>query len=224
VQLYHFVHRDACTSILNQGLHPVSRFKTLGSTLRTNVVFALLHPAQDAMGYARDAAYICLALTVEDQPCYVASMDIISAAYVKSLQHSAESLQCQQQLVKHYDESAVAAQHYEQGYFRAPEVLIQGSIAPHHIRPFASGWDADFNRASYNRRLNALLQQFLPDDSPLDLIDQISLLQSHRVFHPIALHDDATGLLLTGSLSDVSLPITIELGQQKPKEMLSLFV
>lgn len=175
------------------------------------------------MGYARDAAYICLSITLEDQPCFVASMDIISAAYVVSLQDSAQSREYQQQLVKKYDESAVAAQYYQSGSFRAPEVLIKGAIAPQHILPVIQGWDADTNRDSYNTRLNALLQQYLPADSSPDLIEQISLLQSHHIFHPIALHDDTTGLLLTGLLSDVYLPITIELGQQNPQEMLSLF-
>lgn len=132
VHVYHFARKRHLADILAEGLRPALRHRHLHSRLRQNAVYAWLTPGHDRMGYRGHADYVCLRLTVAPERCFVANMDLISAAYVNWIGAGGQPKDraLAERLVQAYDETAVSVDRYQSGLFRAPEVVVLDAVEP----------------------------------------------------------------------------------------------
>lgn len=214
--VYHFTLKDNVPKIMEQGLEINSRYNKLNSKLRDRAIYALLNPEHDKMGYLKDKGYTCLKIKVNPKECFVANMDIISAAFVNFMGSGEQTkkLEIVQELVCHYDSSAVCIDKYVDGMFRAPEVII-----PYHVKPDNISFhslsvahnDVCLNTKLYNDICLKKLQSLsnYPNEEKIALITELVLL---GVIKKIATHDDSSGLLSTYKIISKNEYFTIELG------------
>ncbi len=192
-KVYHFTKQDNVESIMKEGLLLHSKFNSLGSELRDNVIYAVLDIENDAMGYKNDKNYVCLELQVEK--CQIANMDLISSAFVNFIKlKKGESLCEYTDLVKEYDTTALSYDEYTIGLFRAPEVIIKDAIPPNRIVVLDNANNNRFsnNRKAYNDNIvNRLLSFNISDDLNIT----VEKLINDELLKLIAIHDDSGGLL-----------------------------
>lgn len=213
--VYHFTLKDNVSNILEQGLKSNSKYNKLNSRLRDKAVYAVLDPEHDKMGYLKDKGYTCLRVKVNPKECFVANMDIISAAFVNFIGSGEQNkkMSLVQELVSHYDNSAVFIDEYVDGMFRAPEVIIPYNVSPEDISIYSlpdSHTDVCFNTKLYNelclKKLQSLSNQH--SEETIALITELILL---GVIKKIATHDDSNRLLTTYKIVENNEFFTIEL-------------
>lgn len=213
--VYHFTLKGNVSNILEQGLKVNSKYNKLNSKLREKATYAVLNPEHDKMGYLKDNGYTCLRIKVNPKECFVANMDIISAAFVTFIGSGEQNkkLTLVEELVSHYDNSAVFIDEYLDGMFRAPEVIIPYNVSPEDISIYSisiSHKDACFNTKLYNelclKKLQSLSNQH--NEEKIALITELILL---GVIKKIATHDDSNRLLTTYKIVESNEFFTIEL-------------
>lgn len=202
IKIYHFTKKENLESILEHGLRPDTKFLTLGSKLREGAVYFWSNPGEDEMGYIGNKNYVCLEVNIDASRCFVASMDIISAAFVNFVKaKTGEALWDYQKLAGLYDSEAMPYSSYTPGHFRVPEIIVQGVVAP----AFISAVEAEFatpvksNREIYNERLRGKLATDIDEMEKQGLVEKI------------AIHDDSTGLLASYFWRDSGEFFTVEL-------------
>lgn len=213
--VYHFTLKENVSNILEQGLKARSKYNKLNSKLRDKAIYAVLNPEHDKMGYLKDNSYTCLRIKVNPNECYVANMDIISAAFVTFIGSGEQNkkLSLIQELVSHYDSSAVFIDKYEDGMFRAPEVIIPYDVRPEDISIYSiptSHKDVCFNTELYNDLCLKKMQSLSSchNEEKNALITELILL---GVIKKIATHDDSNRLLTTYKIVENNEFFTIEL-------------
>lgn len=213
--VYHFELKENVPKILEQGLNVNSKNNKLNSKLRDKAIYALLNPEHDKMGYIKEKAYTCLKIKVNPRECFVANMDIISAAFVNFIGSGEQNkkLSLVQELVSHYDNSAVFIDEYVDGMFRAPEVIIPYNVSPEDISIYSiptSYKDVCFNTKLYNELCLKKMQSLSNhhNEEKNALITELILL---GVIKKIATHDDSNRLLTTYKIVENNEFFTIEL-------------
>jgi len=206
ILIYHYTKRENLNAIFMQGLIPGTKFLTLGSKLREAANYFWDSPESDSMGYAGNSNFECLEISIEPKLCMVASMDMISAAFVNFMMAKKnEALHDYRELAKLYDSSALSYLSYEAGRFRMPEIIVQGTISPKDIRVAGSTVNKmQFlnNRQIYNDDLKKAMQFEAEDNVFSDIKAVISFLENAGKMKKVALHDDSTGLLHSYLLGD----------------------
>lgn len=217
MHVYHFAREEQLESILAEGLKAISRYNRLPSRLRQNVVYAWLTPSHDRMGYRGNAEYACLRLTVLEERCLVANMDLISAAWVNWIGAGGQPRDqaMAERLVHVYDETAVPIEQYRSGLFRAPEVIVFGNVEPKSITLCADNEqreEFEDNEARYQERCASKLSSLAGFTTPLSLSKLVDILSQRQLIRRVAIHDDVSGWLATYLLesSDEFYTIRIE--------------
>lgn len=217
--VYHFTLKDNVPMIMEQGLKIKSKYSKLNSKLRNKAAYALLNPQHDKMGYLKGKEYTCLKIKVNPNDCFVADMDIISAAFVNFIGSGDQmkKMLLAQELVSQYDSSAVHIDKYVNGMFRAPEVII-----PYHIEPDKIVVHSDTNLSDticnntkiYNEACLKKLQGLSNHTTgeKIALITELTLL---GVIKKIATHDESGGLVSTYQIIENNEYFNIELGGNK---------
>ena len=211
--VYHFTKKENVEAILNKGLLPGTKYNTLGSKLRFGANYFWLSPAHDLMNYKNNIDYECLQVTVNEKLCIVGNMDLISSAAVNFfMSKKGNSLYEYQVLAKLFDETSVNYRSYEEGLFRAPEVIVQKEISPKNINIIKSSEVKEkyaHNRKIYNERIRNKLV-ILSDNRFSNISSTISYLEEHSKIKKVATHDDSFGLLDSYIIMDTNEFFTIE--------------
>jgi len=214
VTVYHYTPRENVPTILKNGLLNQSKFNAMSSRLRVNASYHLLSPSHDVMGYAGDEGYACLQVTADPAHCVVADMDLISAAYVNYIQEQAnESVYDYRKLVALYDASAVALTDYENGMFRAPEVILRRHVPPDKITLAAPADRSDAyagNRGAYNAAVWSKLSSCAPPGTFRTMTALIEALTQSGLIIKLAENEDATGPIRTYALKGRDGFFTVE--------------
>ncbi len=137
VKLIHSVHRSALDEVLSNGLRASSAFADLGLEMRRDVIYCWLQREDDKMSSGGQRPdYIYLEVTVDQDRCVVADMDLASIAmmYHQGSGGKPKSLEASRLLAEAYRVTSVPLRDYTPGVFWTPEVLVKGDIAPDSVR------------------------------------------------------------------------------------------
>jgi hypothetical protein len=216
VLIYHFTKKENVESIFQNGLKHGTKYNTLGSQLRIGANYFWFSPAHDLMNYKDNEDYECLQISIDSKLCIVGSMDLISSAFVNFvLEKKNESLYDYKELVKLFDLSAVNYDFYENGLFRAPEIMIQNDISPDSIKvinPLDIIGSFSNNREIYYEKLKQKLCALTLSKAELtDIHSTIKYLEKNDIIKKIALHDDSFGMLQSYIVNGSKEFFTIEL-------------
>ena len=201
VSVYHYTKKENVDSIISMGLHCGTKYHTLGSKLRDNANYFWLSPVHCLMGYKESCEYICLKIAVEVSICFVVNMDLASAAFVNFImEKKREALHDYRSLIMLHDDYAVNYRLYENGYFRAPEVIIQNKIHPDDmeiIDPFSIEVDKyKDNRKIYNEAIkNRIIALTAEKILIADMDSTLRFLEKNEIIKKVAIHDDSSGML-----------------------------
>lgn len=218
ILVYHFTEKKNLDTVFTQGLTPATKYLNLGSRLRNGANYFWSSPKNDLMGYMDNPAYECLEISIDPHLCNIANMDIASAAFVNFMMaKKGEALHDYTELINLYDSTAVPYLLYENGSFRAPEIIVQGVISHQNIciadTSSCLGRYTD-NRNRYNDNLRKAINIALATEGEIssNMHVAIDYLEESGKIKKVAIHDDSTGLLHSYLIDD-SL-ITVELGKQ----------
>jgi len=220
VYVYHFTKKENVDSILHNGLKHGTKYNTLGSQLRIGANYFWFSPEHDLMNCKSNKDYECLQIYIDSNYCIIGNMDLISSAFVNfMLEKKNESVYDYRKLVALFDSSAIKYDYYENGLFRAPEIIIQQEISPDYIKvidPLEISGSFPNNREIYNEKLKHKLQDLTPPDvHHSNIYSMIEYLNEKDVIKKVALHDDAVGLLQSYIINDNHEFFTIELSCNK---------
>lgn len=169
------------------------------------------------MGYRGNTEYVCLRLSVAPERCFVANMDLISAAYVNWIGAGGQprDRDMSERLVQAYDETAVSIAQYRSGLFRVPEVVVLGTVEPGLITLCAPSEQKRFrdNEKCYQERWERKLRALAGPSDQLSLSDLIEMLSRCRLIRRVAIHDDSIGWVATYALGNDGEFFTIQLNQ-----------
>ena len=202
VSVYHYTKKTNVDKILSKGLIPGTMFNTLGSRLREGANYFWLSPDHDKMGCKNNDDYACLRIIVDEKHCIIGNMDIISAAFFNFIMEKrGESHYEYKELVKLFDMTAVKYNSYEEGLFRAPEIIVQKEIPPGNIKvvnPSEIVGIYPNNHSIYNERIkNKLMELTGKNFSPIN--ELIGNLEKSGKIMKIAEHDDSNSVQLLHS-------------------------
>ena len=137
VKLLHSVHRSGLDGVLKTGLRASSAFASLSLEMRRGVVYCWLRKEDDKMSSGGERPdHIYLEVTVDQDCCLVADMDLISAAmmYHQDSGGKPRNPEASRLLAEAYQATSVPLREYQPGMFFTPEVLVKGDIAPDCIK------------------------------------------------------------------------------------------
>ncbi len=215
VDLYHYARQENLDEISDEGLKPGSRYFMMDVPSRNDAVHAWIGPDYDVMGYNENPQYICLRVHVDLARCRVAPMELISAAYVNHIgQRQPRNPEIAERLVRAYEKVQLPLDEYQNGQFRAPEVLVQGEISPDDIAvvkaPESNG-RGEGNRRAYASRWSEQLIRLLGIQRTQMTLQELTEAAINRgVAVRVARHDDATAYLETYMLVESGDFFTIE--------------
>ncbi len=215
VDLYHYARQENLDEISEEGLKPGSRYFMMDVPSRTNAVHMWIAPDYDVMGYNENPQYVCLRARVDLGRCRVAPMELISAAYVNHIgQRQPRNPEIAERLVRAYEKVQVPLDEYQNGQFRAPEVLVQGEISPDDIAvvkaPESNG-RGEGNRRAYASRWSEQLIRLLGIQRTQMTLQELTEAALNRgAAVRVARHDDATAYLETYMLVESGDFFTIE--------------
>lgn len=137
VVLVHSIPEARLADVLRDGLKAESEFQDFGLEMRRNVIYCWLCKEDDKM-YASDqsADRLYVAITVDEDRCRVADMDVISIAmaYANGWSGKPRNPEASSLFAEAYRVTSVLISEYSAGMFYTPEVLVKGDIAPECIR------------------------------------------------------------------------------------------
>ncbi|MBI5032336.1 MAG: hypothetical protein HZB51_17540 [Chloroflexi bacterium] len=215
IDVFHYARADDLDAISDEGLKTGSlRWKVL-SELREKCVYAWLAPDYDVMGYNENPKYICLRARVDASRARVAPMELMSAAYVNHIgRGQPKNEEIAARLIAAYEKTAVPVHEYQQGMFRAPEVLVEGEISADDIAVVKSpeaGTRGEENRRYYASRWSEHLIRVLSIQRTLMQLGELTAAAAHRgIAVRVAKHDDATAYLETYMLTETGEFFTVE--------------
>ncbi len=215
IDLYHYARNETLDSISDEGIKTGSRYFMMDVPSRNSAAYLWLAPDYDVMGYNENPQYVCLRVKVDRNRCRVAPMELISAAYVNHIgQRQPRNPEATARLVAAYEKLQVPIEEYENGKFRAPEVLVQGEISPDDIAvvktPEALGRGEGNRRAYASRWSEHLIRILSIQRTQMTLQELTEAAQNRGAAVRVARHDDATAYLETYMLTESGDFFTIE--------------
>jgi hypothetical protein len=215
IDLYHYARSENLDSISDEGLKTGSRFFMMDVPSRNNAVYLWLAPDYDVMGYNENPQYVCLRVRVDTTRGQVAPMELISAAYVNHIgQRQPRNPELAARLVAAYEKALVPINEYQNGQFRAPEVLVQGEIDPDDIAvvkaPESNGRGEGNRRAYASRWAEQLIRILGIQRTQMTLNELTEAALNRGAAVRVAKHDDATAYLETYMLVESGDFFTIE--------------
>ncbi len=215
IDLYHYARAENLDPISEEGLKPGSQYFMMDVPSRNNAVYLWFGPDYDVMGYNENPQYVCLRVRVDMARGRVAPMELISAAYVNHIgQRQPRNPEVAERLVAAYEKNLVPIDEYQNGQFRAPEVLIEGPISADDIAvvksPESNG-KGEGNRRAYASRWSEQLIRLLGIQRTQMTLQELTDAAFNRgTAVRVARHDDATAYLETYMLVESGDFFTIE--------------
>lgn len=215
IDLFHYTRAEDLDAISDEGLKVGARVFKVNSALRASSVFAWMAPDYDVMGYNENPKYVCLRVRVDVARCRVAPMELMMAAYVNHIgRGQPKNEEIAARLIAAYEKMAVPIDQYNQGMFRAPEVLIEGEVSADDIAVVKSpeaGTRGEENRRYYASRWGEHLIRVLSIPRTLMQLPELTEAARNRgVAVRVAKHDDATAYLETYMLAETGEFFTVE--------------
>lgn len=215
IDLYHYARAETLDAISEEGLKTGSKYFMVDVPSRNDAVYLWFSPDYDVLGYYENPQYVCLRVRVDRSRCKVAPMELISAAYVNHIgARQPRNPEIAQALIAMYDKVQVSIDEYQNGQFRAPEVLVQGEISPDDIavvKTTDAGGKGEGNRRAYQSRWSEQLIRLLGIRQTQMTIQELTEAAINRgTAVRVAKHDDATAYLETYMLVESGDFFTVE--------------
>ena len=146
------------------------------------------------MGYSNQSEYACLKIEIPEERCKVADMSLSSVAFFNYMMGKKNKEYIDYHgIIKQYDESAVSIRDYRLGMFHAPEVLIQGSVDPHHLSlDVEKETTTEYAHKDYDQRIRQMLA--VGTVTKEEYAQKIAELIQQRKLRLVGMHDDKNGM------------------------------
>jgi hypothetical protein len=136
-KLIHSIHKSRLDEALDTGLKAISQYADLGLEVRRGVVYCWLRKEDDKLGAGGQRAdYVYLQVTVEQDRCTVADMELSSIAlmYSQGSGGKPKNVEASRLFAEAYRITSVPLSEYKRGMFWSPEVLVDGDVGPECIQ------------------------------------------------------------------------------------------